>query len=235
MSAGFIGSFLCDGHGGLLSPDGNREVLFDVISAPVDLRNYRDGCAGSDSDWSEEVGTMVPNASTSVDCSIVVPIWCELACRSIRAGSLDVLALFVYVGRDVNSLSYRGCYVECRSLAGSTAIAAGSCDTNSVTITTSHPVSKLPVGRVVVVRNIREVRLEISGGHEEGSIVFIDESNSCGFGGVCGPEGIRVCICADPFALTPRVANLEDLCAIVQGVGCNERVGMSSDDAVKIS
>lgn len=104
-----------------------------------------------------------------------------------------------------------------------------------MTITTSHPVGKVPVGRVVVVRKIREVALEISGGHEEGSIVFIEESNSCGFSGVGGPEGIRVCICANPFALTPRVANLEDLCAIDQGVGCNERVGVSSDDAVGIN
>ena len=67
MSAGFIGSFLFDGHGGLLSPDLNREVFFDVISAPVNLRNYRDGCAGSDSNWIEECGTMVPNFSSSVD------------------------------------------------------------------------------------------------------------------------------------------------------------------------
>jgi hypothetical protein len=63
-----------------------------------------------------------------------------------------------------------------------------------VTITTSQPVGKMPSGRVVVVRNIREVRLEISDGHEEGSIVVIEESNSLGFSGIVGPEGIFVII-----------------------------------------
>jgi hypothetical protein len=62
------------------------------------------------------------------------------------------------------------------------------------------------------------VCLEISDSHEEGSIIFIQETNSLGFSGVGRPIGISVCVRADPFAMTPRVANFDNFCAIAQYV-----------------
>jgi len=146
VSGGFISSLLCDGDGRLLSPDGDREVLLNVVSGPVDLSNDLDGCAGSDSDWLEEIRTMVPDRSKSWDRGIVVPVWGELALSSVSTGSFDVLALLVRVDTDVNLLSDRRGHVECRFLAGSTTIAGSSCDTDTGTVTTSQPVGKFPVG-----------------------------------------------------------------------------------------
>lgn len=73
---------------------------------------------------------------------------------------------------------------------------------------------------------------EIRGGHEESSIVFIDESNCLGIRWIGCPERIRVIISTGPLTTSPRVSNLEYFHPVAQSIRCNECVGMTSDDAI---
>ena len=79
------------------------------------------------------------------------------------------------------------------------------------------------------------MRLEICYSHEESTIILVGETNSCGFSGIVCPEDICVCIRSSPFALSPRVANLQDLSSIVEDVGSDECVGVSTNYAVGVN
>ncbi len=199
-------------HGLRGCPNLDSEVLLHADSVPVDLRDECECLSGSDAYWFVVHRAMVPNPSGNTwQSSIMILARRNRAARvGGRASRIYVLARFLDVSRDVDNLSDRRINTETRTLAKRATLAGSSCNSNCVTIATSQPVAKLPVWGVVCCDQIRELNFKVSNSHKEGAFNLVQETNSCGFGRIAEPVRIFVIIGSSPFALSPRIAQLED-------------------------
>lgn len=138
-------------HECLLCPDLYWEVFLNAWSEPVDLSVHFFCFPSSDWNWLEMYRAVVPDpCGTICNRSIMILSRRERAALvGFFATNICVLALLLHVGWDINSLSHSRVDIESRTLAQGAALTLDSCNSNGVTITTSHPVAKLPVRGVV--------------------------------------------------------------------------------------
>ena len=160
------------------------------------------------------ISSFVPSICRAWDWSNM-NLWRNLVCGSGKARIfVDVLALPLHVGWNVNSLSDGRGNVELGALASRAAYAWNSRHSNHVAVTTSHPIAKLPVGRVVVEMYLLEKQLEISNAYEENASMLLSEAYCLCVIRIVAPVWVWVtkwsfiCICSR------RISELKDLYAI---------------------